>query len=708
MKKILSIALVMLFAFSMSAQDIGEAPQSGRIFKKEKINKLNIPARNPKADVILSEDFSDGALPTGWQNVDNNGNGEVWRFDNPGNRTINTTTASNGFAIFDSDYDGNDGHAEDCDLITPVMDCSSNTKVFLQFEHFFMEGYGGGALVAVSGDNGSTWDTIALWHPSSTDNAQLERYDISSLAAGNSQVLVKFNWTGDYSYFWAVDDIVVFEPYDNDLSVTSVFPSPVAKKGDTLSPSVTVYNIGTVTQDDFNVKVVINDGATDVYTSTLNVTGAGLASFADSTFVMNDSWTPDVGTYTITASVTLTGDDDNSNDTMVVSCDVVDFTAFSATAYTGNTTSGTYSEIDLSTGALGSVGTINNSPFPMAEEYNGQYIYRVNSDGTIGVVASDGTYLELGTLSGVDGMPTGLAWDWNTSQMYVILLDNSNLPHLCTVDLNTFGLTQVGTGTATIIGIDFADDGYIYGPSLSDSLYKYDPSTGAETLIGALGINISYGQDVTFDIATGNLYTITASDTTAFGTYDLSTGAFTQIADKTGEGQYATLVSLSEPPTYTVTFTVDDGTNPIEGANVVVSVDGNEFANDSTDSAGKMTFDAPADSYTYTVSADGYQSENGTFDVVDTAVDVHVVLVVTAINTIDADVSIYPSPTSGLITVKANGNYTIDVLDITGKVINTFNMTNVAHIDIAEYKTGIYFVRLSNKNGTATYKVVKE
>src|SRR6056297_1372814 len=132
-------------------------------------------------------------------------------------------------------------------------------------------------------------------------------------------------------------------------------------------------------------------------------------------------------------------------------------------AYAGNTTAGTYNEILLSDGTLNQVGAIGSSPFPMAEEYNGTTIYRVNSDMTFGTVGPDGTYTNIGTLTGFAGTPTGLAWDWDNEVMYVMMLDGSNLPNLCTLDMGTLALTQVGSaGTAMTIAIDFANDGYIY------------------------------------------------------------------------------------------------------------------------------------------------------------------------------------------------------------------------------------------------------
>ncbi|MCD6367245.1 MAG: choice-of-anchor J domain-containing protein, partial [Bacteroidales bacterium] len=261
---------------------------------------------------ILSEDFSSGALPAGWQNVDNGSTGFVWYFNNPNGRTINTTTNANGFAIFDSDY--NSGGTEDCDLISPVMDCSANTVVKLKFEHYFYSGWGGAAEVFVSGDNGMSWTSLEAWSASSTNNAETSEYDVSSTAAGQSQVLVKWNWQGDYSWYWAVDDIVVYEPLADDLMAANVIlPTPYCgMTTDTIR--VQIVNAGTASQTSYSATYSIDGGTmwitpeniTTTLNSgdTLNYTFTTLADFS----------TP--GTYDVLAAVILAGDGDNSNDTI--------------------------------------------------------------------------------------------------------------------------------------------------------------------------------------------------------------------------------------------------------------------------------------------------------------------------------------------------------------------------------------------------------
>lgn len=160
-------------------------------------------------DTVFEEHFTTGALPAGWQNVANIDTGGVWEFNNPGARTFNSTTSADGFAIFDSDNYGPDGAAEDADLITPPIDCSTLSVVALRFEHYFDAGFGGAGEVFVSGDNGANWTSLESWGATDSPNAETKTYDISSLAAGQSQVLVRWNWTGDWSWYWCLDDVTV-------------------------------------------------------------------------------------------------------------------------------------------------------------------------------------------------------------------------------------------------------------------------------------------------------------------------------------------------------------------------------------------------------------------------------------------------------------------------------------------------------------------
>lgn len=156
-------------------------------------------------DAIFSEDFSSGGLPSGWTRTNSNG---TWSFNNPGGRTINTTTAANGFAIFDSDNIGQDNQPEVSDLITPAIDCSDYAIVTLSLEHYFRYYNLSDYRISVSGDNGNNYTTL-IFDSTETANAETLNFDISAEAAGQSQVRLKFTYRGNWSWYWAVDDIIV-------------------------------------------------------------------------------------------------------------------------------------------------------------------------------------------------------------------------------------------------------------------------------------------------------------------------------------------------------------------------------------------------------------------------------------------------------------------------------------------------------------------
>lgn len=158
---------------------------------------------------IFSEDFSGGALPSGWTRTDLTGNNAGnWSFNNPGNRTINTTSSANGFAIFDSDAIGQDNKAESAELVTPAFDCSAYSQVSLAMEHYFRFYANSDYRVSISGDNGASYTTL-VFDSTETANAETLNFDISSYAAGMSQVRLKFSYKGHWSYYWAIDDILV-------------------------------------------------------------------------------------------------------------------------------------------------------------------------------------------------------------------------------------------------------------------------------------------------------------------------------------------------------------------------------------------------------------------------------------------------------------------------------------------------------------------
>jgi N-acetylneuraminic acid mutarotase len=126
----------------------------------------------------------------GWTVVDNEGNGEVWSFDNrtdlpppPGGDAD--------FASIDPNEWGGAG-AENTSLVSPVFDLSKDASPVITFDSAYGGGYDVSADVDLSVNGGKTWTTV--WEQTNFGTAQLVTVPIPQ-AAGKSDVQVRFHYT---------------------------------------------------------------------------------------------------------------------------------------------------------------------------------------------------------------------------------------------------------------------------------------------------------------------------------------------------------------------------------------------------------------------------------------------------------------------------------------------------------------------------------
>lgn len=167
---------------------------------------------NLNAQVIFSEDFSTATgitPPTGWTTTDIPGNGEVWAFDNPGGQTLNAPITDPA-AIFDSDDYGNNSFAEEATLESPVFDASISTNsIVLSFDHTFFndESFGGGEYFVEVWD-GTAWVEV-LSGIDDTQDPEHVSINITSELNGATDAQVRFRWTGSWSYWWIIDNVIV-------------------------------------------------------------------------------------------------------------------------------------------------------------------------------------------------------------------------------------------------------------------------------------------------------------------------------------------------------------------------------------------------------------------------------------------------------------------------------------------------------------------
>ncbi|MBL4707312.1 MAG: hypothetical protein JKY48_02580 [Flavobacteriales bacterium] len=269
------------------------------------------------AQTYINEDFSSFNMPvippitSGWKSIDSlnflNPSDSIWRFDNPGNHPVASPMSGN-VAIVDSDFYGN-GHTQDCYLSTPSFDASLATLVLLEFDHYFQ------AIGASFGEiqvfDGISWVTDTIFN-ATTNNTEHEVIDISALAAGNAAAQVRFRYTGSYSWQWVLDNIVIFQPTPDDVSVVSV-DSTVAGCNLTTTEQIcaTIVNAGSTPVTNIPVNYSINGGpiVTETASVTLNPGDSIIYCFTTGADLSM------VGTYNIDVFTSLRNDANNVNDT---------------------------------------------------------------------------------------------------------------------------------------------------------------------------------------------------------------------------------------------------------------------------------------------------------------------------------------------------------------------------------------------------------
>lgn len=190
---------------------------------------------------ILSENFDSGSLPDGWT-IDNEGSGGGWEI-------TSGSSSSGDWAYDDSDAAGSSATQDDY-LISPIIDCSSYTTVTLQFYHdyrHYNENSNEGGFVDVSNDGGQTWTNV--YHIYDTDVQETKTIDITDIAAGHSQVQIRWHYIASYDYHWGIDDVSITGNRPSMLEHTWNFD--VGEGGTDLTFFVEAYHDSNNEGDDF-------------------------------------------------------------------------------------------------------------------------------------------------------------------------------------------------------------------------------------------------------------------------------------------------------------------------------------------------------------------------------------------------------------------------------------------------------------------------
>ena len=292
----------------------------------------------PTSATIYSNDFS---VPSSWVISNSAANTSNWVIGStiPAGAflidPIASTTAANGFALFDSDLDCSGNQIPNLTTAASI-NCSSYPDVILEFQQQYRR-FDDSTFVFISNNGGSTWvkyrvNTTLANNDFCATNSEVVRLNITPTAGGQANVKIRFQFwspTGSFTapgcgYSWMIDDVKLITPPPFELQVLETYHANVFND----------WEYGTYplsqTREVNVVSVVRSEGSSDEtatinYTITRNgtVVNSGssapftLQPYSNDTIEILTGYIPDaVGNYVVTSTITSANTDtDLSNNT---------------------------------------------------------------------------------------------------------------------------------------------------------------------------------------------------------------------------------------------------------------------------------------------------------------------------------------------------------------------------------------------------------
>ena len=271
MKKALLLSTALLLSGVAFAQKVQRAAPNERCVDDSPARSMSqseVANYYQGETVIWSEDFASG-IPTTWMNygtavgvadldakweyrgtttTPSNAVGSRGAYAGPagtGQLPIQSTTAANGFVVFDSDFLDNAGIAGNfcgtgalacaphvANLETGVINLLGHPTVDLLFTQYYRRFAGAGGVQTVpatyldfSTDGGVTWSGNVTLNAGIAVNSATTRNSAIAVSIGQyvgnqANVKIRFRFDGDY-YFWQMDDIKIISTPKNRMTFTA-------------------------------------------------------------------------------------------------------------------------------------------------------------------------------------------------------------------------------------------------------------------------------------------------------------------------------------------------------------------------------------------------------------------------------------------------------------------------------------------------------
>lgn len=267
-----------------------------------------LSARLMGQTILFSENFPNAAGFVNWTNVDLTGTSRPVFLMNAGQAGNAFTTQANGYAYCFPNNGLTTPLAYNSAMWNKVpINCSGKNLVILKFEEVFNSNtqttvgnliYLDSTFVEVSKDS-INW--VKFLVRSGAPIASGKKYvNISSEAANQPNVYIRFRTKGVYWYIWFIDDIEVYEPTNYNVRNVSISNAEYLPSG-AINVATNVFNYGSATINTLELKYSVNGGPQQAAT----ITGLNILPYTQGVVTHSIPWNAAPGLYTLE---TTTGD----------------------------------------------------------------------------------------------------------------------------------------------------------------------------------------------------------------------------------------------------------------------------------------------------------------------------------------------------------------------------------------------------------------
>lgn len=280
--------------------------------------------------VFFTEDFAD-EIPADWTALEVVGNGGAfsnWEHTTVGATgpfgigSLNSTTADNGYAIFDSD--ANCSGSQEAWLISPAIDASDKAEVFLQAQQRYRR-FQDDIFLMVGTDleDLASWTEIELYPNIGANdfsdisgdlNPDLLTVNITEPAAGVANFYFAFRFASvseGCDYAWMIDDVILTDinpTPQNDIRVNPFFAVATAavtplEQTDPVYFLADVENIGLADQTNVVLSATVELEGTEVFSATMDYGTVESDSLVENLLFAESYLPTETGLYDVTYSI---------------------------------------------------------------------------------------------------------------------------------------------------------------------------------------------------------------------------------------------------------------------------------------------------------------------------------------------------------------------------------------------------------------------